>query len=76
MNPYSPRRDLMRRLADLSTIGLSFAASVFVGFGMVYLLDEKVFHGRTTPWGMMIFLGLGVFAGFRTLYQLAHRKDL
>lgn len=71
-----PRRELMRRLADLSTIGLSLASSIFVGFGMGYLLDEKLFGGRTTPWFMLIFFGLGVFAGFRTLYRLTQRKDL
>ena len=78
VKPEGPgaRRDLIRSLADLSTIGLSLASSIFVGFGMGYLLDVKLFGGRTTPWFMMIFLGLGVFAGFRTLYRLTKRKDL
>lgn len=66
----------MKLLADFSTIGLSLASSIFVGFGMGYLLDEKLFHGRTTPWFMVIFFGFGVFAGFRTLYRLTQRKDL
>jgi len=66
----------MRLVADFSTIGLNLASSIFVGFGMGYLLDEKLFHGRTSPWFMMIFLALGVFAGFRSLYRLARRKDL
>lgn len=74
--PPGTRQELMRLLADFSTIGLSLASSIFVGFGMGYLLDEKLFSGRTTPWFMMIFFGLGVFAGFRTLYRLAKRKDL
>ena len=75
-NSPGTRQELMRLLADFSTIGLSLASSIFVGFGMGYLLDEKLFHGRTTPWFMMIFFGLGVFAGFRSLYRLAKRKDL
>lgn len=70
------RKELMRLVADFSTIGLSLASSIFVGFGMGYLLDEKVFGGRTKPWFMIIFFGLGVFAGFRSLYRLTKRKDL
>ena len=66
----------MRLLADFSTIGISLASSIFVGFGMGYLLDVKLFHGKTSPWFMMIFFGLGVFAGFRNLYRLTKRKDL
>ncbi len=71
-----PRRELMRMVADFSTIGLSLASSIFVGFGMGYLLDVKLFGGRTTPWFMAIFFCLGVFAGFRTLYRLSRRQDL
>lgn len=71
-----PRSELMRLLADFSTIGLTLASSIFIGFGMGYLLDEKLFGGRTTPWFMLIFLGLGAFAGFRNLYRLTRRKDL
>lgn len=66
----------MKLLADFSTIGLTLASSIFIGFGIGYLLDFKVFDGRTTPWFMLIFLGFGIFAGFRSLYQLTKRKDL
>ncbi|MDP2104346.1 MAG: AtpZ/AtpI family protein [Desulfobulbaceae bacterium] len=76
MKPQGTRKELMRLLADFSTIGLSLASSIFVGFGMGYLLDEKLFGGRTTPWFMLIFFGFGVFAGFRTLYRLTRRNDL
>lgn len=76
MKPQGTRQELMRLLADFSTLGLSLASSIFVGFGMGYLLDVKVFGGRTTPWFMLIFFCLGVFAGFRTLFRLTRRKDL
>lgn len=72
----SNRKDFMKLLGDFSTIGLTMATSVFVGFGFGYWLDKKVFGGRTAPWFMMIFLVLGIAAGFRSLYQLAMRKDL
>lgn len=72
----SNRKDFMRLLGDFSTIGLTMASSIFVGFGIGYWLDKKVFGDRTTPWFMIIFLGLGIVAGFRSLFQLAKRKDL
>lgn len=70
------RKEMMRLLADFSTIGLNLASSIFVGFGIGYLLDHKLFKGRTAPWFMLLFLGLGIFAGFRNLYALSKRKDL
>lgn len=76
MGNSNNRKEYMKLLADFSTIGLTLASSVFIGFGIGYLLDTKVFGGKTTPWFMFIFLVLGVFAGFRNLYQLAQRKDL
>jgi len=76
MRDRKSRKDLMRLLADFSTIGLSLASSIFVGFGIGYLLDVKLFSGRTTPWFMLIFFCFGVFAGFRTLYRLTQSKDL
>jgi len=63
-------------LGDVSTIGIAMAASVFVGLGMGYLIDNKVFGGRTSPWFTIIFLILGIIAGFRNLVRLAKRKDL
>lgn len=66
----------MKLLADFSTIGITLAASIFIGFAFGYYLDTKVFDGKTTPWMMMLFLLLGVIAGFKNLYQLSKRKDL
>lgn len=63
-------------IGDVSTIGIAMAASVFVGLGMGYLIDNKVFGGRTSPWFTIIFLILGIIAGFRNLVRLAKRKDL
>jgi len=76
MTDTGKRKQYMKLLADFSTIGLTLASSIFVGFGIGYFLDQKVFKGKTAPWLMFIFLGLGIVAGFRNLYQLAIRKDL
>lgn len=63
-------------LGDVSTIGIAMAASIFVGLGIGYLIDNKVFGGRTAPWFTAIFLILGIIAGFLNLVRLAKRKDL
>ena len=70
------RKEFMRLLGDFSTIGIALAASVFIGVGIGYFLDHKVFKGRTAPWFTLIFLGFGIAAGFKNLYMLTKRKDL
>ena len=70
------RKEMMKLIADFSTIGLNLASSIFVGFGIGYLIDVKLFKGKTTPWFMLIFFGFGVVAGFMSLYRLTKRKDL
>lgn len=61
-----------RQLFTVGAIGIQFALSVFIGFGIGYYLDG--FLG-TSPWLTIIFLVLGVIAGFRELFRLARRQD-
>ena len=70
------RREMMKMMADFSTIGMTVAFSVFIGLGIGYVLDNKVFDGRTHPWFTLIFLGYGVAAAFLNLYRMVTRKDL
>jgi ATP synthase protein I len=70
------RKEFMKLLGDFSTIGISLAASIFIGLGIGYFLDHKVFQGKTAPWLTLLFLGFGIAAGFRNLYMLTKRKDL
>jgi F0F1-type ATP synthase assembly protein I len=51
-----------------STLGLTFAFSVLVGFGIGFGLD-RLFH--TSPWLMLIFAALGLAAGFVNLLRAA-----
>ena len=70
------RKEMIKLLADFSTIGMTVAFSIFIGLGFGYLIDHKVFGGRTSPWFTLVFLGLGIIAGFLNLYRMARRKDL
>jgi len=67
------RRELFGQLAMYSHVGLTVVFSVFIGLGFGWYLDYKVFHGRTAPYLTFIFLGLGVLAGAKTLYDLYQR---
>jgi len=62
----------MRQLAYFSSIGLSVALSVFIGLGIGVYLDYRVFG--TTPWFTLIFLVLGIAAGYSNIL-LAIKKS-
>ena len=64
------RREMFRQLAIYSHVGMTFVFSILVGFGMGWLIDNKVFNGRTAPYLTFVFLGLGIIAGFRQLWEL------
>ncbi|NLB07158.1 MAG: AtpZ/AtpI family protein [Desulfobulbaceae bacterium] len=67
---------MFRQLAVYSHVGMTFVFSILVGFGMGWLLDNKVFSGRPAPYLTFIFLGLGIVAGFRQLWDLTRKiKD-
>ncbi|PIE57735.1 MAG: F0F1-ATPase subunit [Desulfobulbus propionicus] len=66
-------REMFRQLAEYSQVGMTFVFSILVGFGIGWYLDNKVFHGKTTPYLTFVFLGIGIVAGFRTLWELTRK---
>ncbi|ADH87202.1 AtpZ/AtpI family protein [Desulfurivibrio alkaliphilus] len=70
------RQEVWKLLTIFGTIGMTMVFSVFIGLGIGYFLDHKVFDGRTAPWLTLIFLGFGIAAAFKNLYVLSQRKDL
>lgn len=65
-------RRYFRELAYYSSLGLQVALSIFIGLAIGIYLDRHVFN--TTPWLTLIFLGLGIAAGFRNI-GLALKKS-
>ncbi len=53
-------------------VGIQFALSIFVGFGIGYYLDKWL---KTFPWLTAIFLILGIIAAFRELFRVARKQD-
>ena len=64
-------RRAWRDLAYFSSIGFSVALSVFIGLGVGVYLDRRF---DTSPWCTLIFLVLGIAAGFRNI-GLAIKKS-
>jgi F0F1-type ATP synthase assembly protein I len=70
------RREIFRQLGVYSHVGMSFVFSIFIGLGFGYYLDNNVFDGKTAPYLTFLFLGFGIAAGFRNLWQLTQKlKD-
>jgi ATP synthase protein I len=65
------RRELYKSIGFLSGVGISMVAATFIGFGMGYYLDQWF---DTKPWLTMIFLVIGIVAGFRNIYILTARE--
>jgi ATP synthase protein I len=57
-------RRYIRELAYFSTVGLSLALAIFIGLAIGLYLDGR---WGTSPWMTLIFLVLGILAGFRNI---------
>ncbi len=57
-------------LTVLASVGTQIVVSTFIGFGMGYWLDK---HLGTRPVLMLVFMLLGVAAGFLNIYRTVAR---
>jgi ATP synthase protein I len=65
--PFGMKRETRRTIKELayySSIGLQVAFSIFIGLAIGVYLDERF---DLAPWCTLIFLGLGIAAGFRNI---------
>lgn len=67
----SPEKSLLKQIIDASSVGIHLVISTFVGLAMGYGLD-KLFG--TSPYLTIIFLILGIIAGFRELIRVAKKQ--
>ena len=58
--------DMLSAMGKASTIGLHMVSGVLVGGGIGWLLDKGL---GTAPWLFVIFLLLGIAAGFLTVWR-------
>jgi len=67
-------RKLIRTLGVLSTVGITLVAATVIGLYIGLKLDAWL---GTSPWLTILFLALGLFAGFKTCSNMSirARKD-
>ena len=70
------KKELLRILGNVSSMGISVAAAIAIGVFMGLQLDKWF---NTAPWFFFIFLIFGIIAGFRNVYRVSdqeiHRDD-
>jgi ATP synthase protein I len=54
-----------RELWYYSSLSFSIAIAILIGLAIGFWLDTRY---DTSPWFTLIFLGLGIIAGFRNIY--------
>lgn len=62
----SQQRDGMRAMSSEGVIGLHLVSGPLVGFGIGYALDAWL---GTSPWCKLIFLFVGIAAGFLNVWR-------
>lgn len=65
------KRQLIKTLGFLSSVGICMVASCMIGLAMGYYLDEWL---DTSPWLTLIMLGFGIASGFRNIFILTTRE--
>jgi len=65
------KRDLLRSLAMVSSMGISVALAIGIGVWFGLTLDRWF---GTKPWFFYIFLMIGIAAGFKNIYVIAGRE--
>lgn len=66
-------KGFFKRLAIISTMGVSMVLATFIGLYIGIYLDSKF---STTPWLTIIFLIFGIIAGYRNIYILMKRYGI
>jgi ATP synthase protein I len=61
----------LRLMGHASTLGIASVLATAIGLALGYWLD-KVFD--TSPWLTLIFLILGIIAGFRNFYHFMTKR--
>ncbi len=57
------------------SVGLAMVGSVLAGAFFGWLLDEKLFHGRTSPWFTVVGIGLGAAGGIKNVFYFQRRMN-
>lgn len=73
-----PEKSFFRQLLEASTVGLNLVLATFIGLAMGLGIDNYIMPKiglSTFPWFTIIFLLIGIIAGFRDLVRMAKKSD-
>lgn len=70
MTERKSRREIVRTVGALSTVGLSFVLAVVLGAWFGRILDDWF---GTSPWLFLVFFFFGLAAGILNVYRTASR---
>lgn len=59
-------------MAQVSSLGFAIALAIVIGLALGYWLDRLL---GTSPWLTLVFLVLGIVAGFRNLYVIGKKSQ-
>ena len=65
------KRELLRTLGTLSTVGISVVVAIAIGGYVGRKLDEWL---GTAPWFFFIFLFFGIVAGYRNIFIMTNKE--
>lgn len=65
------KKELLRILGNISSMGISVAVAIAIGVAMGLQLDKWF---KTAPWFFFIFLFFGIVAGFRNVYRISSKE--
>ena len=68
-------KEFWMSMYTLATAGMNIVAGTFIGLFMGLAIDKNLFNGRTAPWFTLIFLFLGIIAGFRNMFRMVRRES-
>jgi len=68
----SGEKSSWKALAELSSIGMTLVLATVIGLAAGYYLDRWL---GTSPWLVMIGLGLGIVAGFVNFFRSVKRAE-
>ncbi len=64
--------EILRKFGVLGSVGLHLVLGTFTGLAIGYFLDRAF---GSNPWLTLLFLGLGVAAGFTNLFRIMRRQQ-
>lgn len=69
-NKGEDNKGFLKKMVWMTSLGVSMVLATFVGLYIGVYLDDKF---STEPWLTILFLIIGIMAGFRNIYTLVKK---